>query len=482
MRGGYGVAAVRAAERALMAGLPDGTLMQRAATGLARRCLALMGGGYGCRVVLLVGSGDNGGDALHAGAQLARRGVRVEAALLGSRHHEAGLAALLRAGGRLVDPGVALERALSEADLVVDGITGIGGSGPLRDRAAEVAARLDDGDAVVVAVDIPSGVDADTGEVAGAAIRADVTVTFGALKPGLLVAPGHQRAGVVELVDIGLGPQLPDPQLLLTDAGDVDAALPTPDPGADKYSRGVVGVVAGSPDYPGAAVLAVGGAVVAGAGMVRFVGPGAVAEAVRARWPEVVVEPGDGGAAGVKGAGRVQAWVVGPGLGPDAADAVQAVLDSGLPAVVDAEAVSVLGSRGGHPGVLATPHAGELARALGIERAQVEARRLHHVRAAAERWGASVLLKGSTTLVATPGEPTRVSTTAPSWTATAGAGDVLAGAAGALLAGGLDAARAGASAAFLHGLAAAIASDGDVPLHAQDLLTHWADAVRAVRG
>ena len=480
MRGGYGVAAVRAAERALMAELPAGALMQRAATGLARRCLALMGGGYGRRVVLLVGSGDNGGDALYAGVLLARRGARVDAVLLGTRHHEAGLAALLRAGGRVIDGTPdALIRA---ADLVVDGITGIGGSGALRDRAAEIAGLLEDVDALVVAVDIPSGVDADTGEVAGAAIRADVTVTFGALKPGLLVAPGHERAGVVELVDIGLGPHLPAPELLLTDADDVDAVLPTPDPAADKYARGVVGVVAGSAAYAGAAVLAVGGAVVAGAGMVRFVGPREVADAVRAHWPEVVVEPGDGGAAGVKGAGRVQAWVVGPGLGPDADDAVHAVLDTGLPAVLDADAVAVLAGRRAHPGVLVTPHAGELARVLGVERSEVEARRLHHVRAAADAWGASVLLKGSTTLVATSGAPTRVSTTAPSWTATAGAGDVLAGAAGALLAGGLDAPTAGASAAFLHGLAAAIGSDGDAPLHAQDLLTHWADAVRAVRG
>jgi hydroxyethylthiazole kinase-like uncharacterized protein yjeF len=216
--------------------------------------------------------------------------------------------------------------------------------------------------------------------------------------------------------------------------------------------------------------------------MVRFVGDAQVAAAVRSRWPEAVVEPGSGGAAGVEGAGRVQSWVIGPGLGPDGGAAVDAVLATGLPVVVDADAIAVLAERGGHPGVLATPHAGELARALGVERSAVEAERLGHVRRAAQEWGCTVLLKGATTLVAGPGQPTRVSATAPSWVATAGAGDVLAGACGALLAAGLGPVDAGAAAAFLHGLSGALASEGETPLHAMDLVAHWADAVRAVRG
>jgi hydroxyethylthiazole kinase-like uncharacterized protein yjeF len=481
MRSAYGVAAVRAAEQALMARVPDGALMQRAAAGLARRCAALLGSVYGARVLLLVGGGDNGGDALYAGARLAARGARVEAVLLSDRHHRDGLAALMREGGRVADSD--LTELIARAGLVIDGITGIGGSGGLRGSAADAARALAGTAAIVVAVDVPSGVDADTGEVEGVCVSADVTVTFGALKPGLLLAPGHQHAGLVELVDIGLGPCLAgDPVLLLTDAEDVDAAVPRPAWDAHKYTRGVVGVVAGSEAYAGAAVLAVGGAVAAGAGMVRFVGPVGVADAVRAQWPEAVVEPGDGGAAGVKGAGRVQAWVIGPGLGPDQSDAVAAVLDSALPVVVDADAIASLAEHGGHAGVLVTPHAGELARALGVERTEVEARRLRYAAQAAERWHCSVLLKGSTTVVTTAGEPARVSSTAPSWVATAGAGDVLAGACGALLAAGLPPAAAGTTGAFLHGLSAAVAADGDAPLHAMDLVRHWPDAVRAVRG
>ncbi|EFE67638.1 LOW QUALITY PROTEIN: conserved hypothetical protein, partial [Streptomyces viridosporus ATCC 14672] len=197
MRTAYGVKTVRAAERELMARLPEGALMQRAAAGLAAACAELLGRVYGSRVVLLVGSGDNGGDALYAGARLARRGAGVSAVLLApERAHAAGLAALRRAGGRAVDTGAA-EELIERADLVVDGIVGIGGTGGLRPEAAPLAEAAARARAAVVAVDLPSGVDADTGEVRGAAVRADLTVTFGTHKPGLLVDPAREHAGSV---------------------------------------------------------------------------------------------------------------------------------------------------------------------------------------------------------------------------------------------------------------------------------------------
>ncbi len=303
MRAAYDAATVRAAEQPLLEAQPDGTLMARAAAGLARVCAQVLGGAYGARVLLLVGAGNNGGDVLHAGALLARRGARVEALLLADRVHEAGLAALRRAGGRVVvEDGYG---DVGDIDLVLDGILGIGGRGGLRGRAAEVAAALPDG-ALVVAADVPSGVDASTGEVAGAAVRADVTVTFGAVKTGLLVDPGAGHAGVVELVDIGL--DLPPAAVEVLQTEDVAALLPRADRESDKYRRGVVGVAAGSAQYTGAAVLCVGGALRGGAGMVRYLGADEPAALVRARWPEVVV-----------GEGRVQAWTVGSGAGDDAA-------------------------------------------------------------------------------------------------------------------------------------------------------------------
>lgn len=267
MRTAYSVETVRTAERELMARLPEGTLMQRAAAGLAAACADLLGKVYGARVVLLVGSGDNGGDALYAGARLARRGAGVAAVLLSpDRAHQGGLRALLAAGGRVDDVSV-----VGRADLVVDGITGIGGRGGLRPDA--VAALWAVSDAVpVVAVDLPSGVSADTGEVVGEAVRADATVTFGAYKPALLIDPAAEYAGALRLVDIGLDlPVVPDLESL--QYADVAELLPEPSAESDKYRRGVVGVVAGSARYPGAAVLAVAGRCAAGQGRCGTWGP-----------------------------------------------------------------------------------------------------------------------------------------------------------------------------------------------------------------
>ncbi|MGW2314544.1 NAD(P)H-hydrate epimerase, partial [Actinomadura luteofluorescens] len=257
MRYAHEVGKVRAAERALMARLPDGALMQRAAAGLASVCAHLLPAVYGARVVLLVGGGDNGGDALYAGARLARRGARVRAVQAGSTIHPGGLADLHAAGGRLLDSGA--EAAIAGADLIIDGLTGIGGTGGLREPHARYAALASESAGLVVACDVPSGVDASTGRVEGAAVHADVTVTFGTHKPGLLIDPGAARCGVVELVDIGLGPDLPDPDVVA--ARPADIAPPEPRPESDKYRRGVVGILAGGDQFTGAAVLSAGGAV-----------------------------------------------------------------------------------------------------------------------------------------------------------------------------------------------------------------------------
>jgi len=483
MRQAHDVATIRAAEAALMASLPPGTLMDRASTGLAATAAQLLQRVYGSRVVLLVGSGDNGGDALFAGALLARRGAVVRAVLLGSSAHVAGLAALRSAGGRVEGPDAVLD-----ADLVLDGIVGIGGVGGLRDAAAAVAQSIPV-DATVLAVDVPSGVDADTGVVAGAAVHAHVTVTFGTWKPGLLIDPGAQCAGAVELVDIGLRPWLPTAPITALQASDV--VLPVPTAESDKYRRGVVGIVAGSTSYTGAALLATGGALRTGAGMVRFVSVAHPAELVRARWPEAVVTVlNDGPDVDVLAAGRVQAWVVGPGIGTDAfaQRVVAQVLSADVPVVVDADALTIVASdlslvsARSAPTVL-TPHAGELTRLLGLEpaaRVDVEARRLEHARAAANALRATVLLKGSTTVVCAPDGLVRINSTGTSWLATAGSGDVLSGIVGALLAGGMSALDAASCAAYLHGAAGRIAAQ-DAPIVAGDIIACVPAAIRSLR-
>ncbi|AEW95994.1 MULTISPECIES: bifunctional ADP-dependent NAD(P)H-hydrate dehydratase/NAD(P)H-hydrate epimerase [Streptomycetaceae] len=456
MRHAHAVDSVRSAEAALMATLPPGTLMRRAAAGLAAACGGVLDGGvYGRRVVVLAGSGDNGGDALYAGARLAGRGAGVTAVTLDpDRAHPDGLAALRRAGGRITGPDHA-PAALARADLVLDGITGIGGKGGLRPRAAELAhaARAASASgAVVVAVDLPSGVDADTGETPGEAFRADATVTFGTYKPGLLVDPAAEYAGALRLVDIGLGPYLPEPELEALQHEDVARLLPVPRGESDKYRRGVVGVVAGSQRYPGAAVLAVGGALRGGAGAVRYVGP--AGDAVIGRYPETLVSAGPPAKAG-----RVQAWVIGPGLGDDhlARQSVDEVLACDVPVLIDADALRLADRervRARRAPTLLTPHAGEAAALLDVAREEVERARLSHVRRLAAAYRATVLLKGSTTLVAEEGAPARVNPTGTAWLATAGSGDVLSGLTGSLLAAGLSARDAGSVGAYLHGLAA----------------------------
>ncbi|MGW0032381.1 NAD(P)H-hydrate dehydratase [Streptomyces sp. NPDC003314] len=479
MRTAYRVETVRAAEAALMARLPEGALMGRAAAGLAAACCSLLGKGrvYGARVVVLAGTGDNGGDALYAGARLARRGAGTTAVLLGAKAHEGGLAAFLAAGGRIADDPF---EPLAGADLVLDGITGIGGRGGLRPDAVPVARAARGSDAVVVAVDLPSGVDADTGEVAGEALRADVTVTFGTYKPGLLVDPAHAYAGALRLVEIGLDATLPGvPDLEALQHEDVARLLPVPGAESDKYRRGVVGVVAGSARYPGAAVLAVTGALRGGAGAVRYVGAGG--EAVLAAHPETLVHTGP-----PQKAGRVQAWVVGPGLGeePGAREAVADVLASDVPVLVDADGLRGLDPavvRGRSAPTLLTPHAGEAAALLSATREEVEAGRLAAVRELSDRFGATVLLKGSTTLVHDGTGPVRVNPTGTSWLATAGSGDVLSGLAGSLLAAGLPPVDAASCAAYLHGLAARRASSGTAPVTAtevaESLRGAWSDVM-----
>lgn len=442
---------VRDAEAPLLRALPDGALMRRAAYGLARVCADELtdrtGGVSGRRITLLVGSGDNGGDALFAGAYLRRRGVAVEAILLDpGRVHDAGLAAFRRAGGRVVT-------APGRPDLVIDGIVGISGRGALRPEAARLVEEID---APVVAADTPSGVGVATGVVHGPAVTAAVTVAFGALKPVHALAAA--QCGRVELIDIGLRPG--PGELVSFEDADVAARWPVPGARDDKYTLGVVGVLAGSATYPGAAVLATGAAVRATSGMVRYAGTGR--EAVLAAWPEVVAtdEPSD--------AGRVQAWAAGPGMGTDgaAADRLAAVLGRDLPTVLDADALTLLAE---HPGLLAdrtaptvlTPHAGEFGRLAG----PVGNDRVAAARELAASFGVTVLLKGHRTVIAAADGAAVVDTAGSSWAATPGSGDVLTGVVGALLASGLDPLDAAACAARVHSLAADRAADG-APTHA----------------
>ncbi|WP_137876392.1 NAD(P)H-hydrate dehydratase [Rhodococcus sp. Q] len=472
MREFHTVEQVRAAEAPLLASLPEGTLMRRAAHGLARVVTAELrartSGVAGRTVTLLVGSGDNGGDALWAGAILRRRGVAVTAVLLDpSRAHAAGLSAFRSAGGRVVAD-------VGNPDLVLDGIVGISGRGPLRPAAAALVASVT---APIVAVDLPSGVDPDTGAVSGPAVTAAVTVAFGALKP--VHALAGSRCGRIELVDIGL--DLPATTIAALTPNEVGERWPIPGAVDDKYSQGVVGVAAGSAGYPGAAVLCCGGAVAATSGMVRYAG--SVAPQVLSQWPEVVA------ADGFAEAGRVQAWVVGPGIGTGASaqEVVRDVLATDLPVLVDADGLTVLAAdpalvRERTAPTLLTPHAGEFERLTGVDPADD---RVGRTRDLAAEWGVTVLLKGRATVIADPEGRVLVNDAGGSAAATAGSGDVLAGVIGALLSTGPSPATAAAMGARAHSLAAALAAgDGSevaAPISAGTLLSQVRSSIRVLR-
>jgi len=424
-------AAVRDAEHRYPQLLADGTLMQRAAHAVAAECLAEFrdrGRIVGRHALLLVGSGDNGGDALFAGAVLASRGVAVFALPLSGSMHAAGAEALLQAGGRFVDVPGALA-LFDRIDLVLDGIVGLGSTRPLEGDASLIARAIADAELFTVAIDIPSGVHADTGAVAGVTIAADLTVTFGALRRAHVIVPAALRCGEVRIADIGV-PMASD-DVAITATGHW---FDPPAPKADKYARGVVGVVTGSLQYPGAALLSVRSALRSGCGMVRYFGS-ARATVVIAH-PEVVASEERAIAAA-----RCQAWAVGCGAGTDddAATALAEVLMHEAPVVIDADAITLLSqdrhlrelvcSRGARGALtLLTPHAGELERiagGLGLI-VDLEADRLGAVQAVARELSVVVLLKGPSTLI-TDGERLVATPLLGSQLATAGSGDVLAG-------------------------------------------------------
>ena len=470
---------VRDAEVPLLeAGVP---LMARAAAALARFCAdrlrADRGQVAGARVCVLAGPGNNGGDALFAAAALARRGARVGVIVLCGTTHVAGLAAALAAGADRIDvsaddsPSTAAQAddspttadgsprttagtsastswaaALTEldrADLVLDGILGTGGRRGLPPHIAHLIRDWQEGDSAgtVIAVDLPSDLDPDTAEPAHTRIHADDTLTFGGLKAELIDPRTADFTGDIHLVDLGLPLDADAAVAELLDPDDLSAEFPRPRPESHKYSRGVLGIVAGSRDFPGAGVLTAGAAVNAAPGMVRFLGDRDVGDRILDRHAEVVLTPGRLDAL-VLGSGDPETGLVETAL-TAIGDTVPVLLDAGaLEMVGHAEAAPLSGGAHrlrGRPVVL-TPHAGELSRLLSrllgeiITAGRVAADPLLWARRAAADTGHIVLLKGSRTVIACPDGFVVLPARGPASLATAGSGDVLTGIIGTLLA------------------------------------------------
>lgn len=424
-------------------------LMERAGRAVAQVVLARFPG----RVAVVCGGGNNGGDG------------RV-------------CARVLREAGRDVTVVEGLGE-LGEPDVIVDALLGIGLEKAPREDAARMIERMNGAGKPIVSVDVPSGIDASTGEVAGESVLATVTVTFGAAKVGLAIAPGRLRAGSVQVAPIGLA--IPEHEHSVVPAT-VLSAVPRKTRSSTKYRAGSVLIVGGSRGLTGAPMLAALGAFRADAGYVAIAAPESTLPVIESRLLEAVKWPLPEDSAGrlmpraadavLDAAERADVVAIGPGLGRSdgTRDLVHILLERlEIPVVLDADALWELDRFARVAPTVLTPHSGELARLLDATAAEIDAHRLQAVRRAASVFGSVVLLKGSDTLVAAPREGVMVASYGQPSLATAGTGDVLTGVIAAFLAKGLEPQLAAAAGAVAHGLASRLAQP-QIGLVASDLL------------
>ena len=446
-------AEMRAAEeKAMAAGISVDALMERAGAAIAEAVWRVAGGS---EILVLCGPGNNGGDGYVAARLLKQRGAQVRVAASGPAKAEAASRA-----AALWDGPVETLAGAGKAATVVDALFGTGLTRPLDAEMAEALAQLCRRAHRRIAVDLPSGIATDNGAVLGDAPHCDLTIALGALKPSHMLLPAAAYCGQVAVADIGLG--------------DIQAAahriarpnLSAPGHDANKYSRGKLVVLAG--DMPGASLLSALGGQRAGAGYVELLGAESDAQPhalVRRAWSRNAIEDD-----------RIAAIVVGPGLGRSkpARERLDAALATGQPLVLDADALNLIG-KGGHrrlAGHIVTPHWGEFVRMFGDSKQD----RLTQARAASRKSGAIVLLKGADSIVAHPDGRAAIAGLAPSWLASAGTGDVLAGIIGGLLANGLDPFAAAQAGIWLHAEAARLCGP---MLIADDLVSRLPTAIAA---
>lgn len=458
----YTVAQLREIERAAYANLAPGTLMRRAGEAAAKYALELLGGRRDLPVLLLAGPGNNGGDALEMAAVLADAGIDATVLHLPGQRETSSEAASAHERARAGTVGfIDMLPPEGQWGLVVDGLFGIGLARPLEGEYRDLVASLGAIRCPILALDVPSGLDADTGAVIGPdgiAVRATHTITFLGDKPGLHTADGRDFAGELRVERLGVGPaHLPAPAARMGSAEAFAHRLAARRHNTHKGSFGDVAVIGGAHGMAGAPVLAARGALYAGAGrtFVAMLDPGPGYDSVQ---PEIMFRPADDFAFD----GRT--LVIGPGMGGSAAAMrlLAKALDSDSPLVIDADAITLIGAspdllerlaQRSSPAVL-TPHPLEGARLLGMTAAQIQADRLEAARQMALRSNAAVILKGSGSVIARPDGTILINPTGNAGLATAGSGDVLAGICGALLAQGWPAWEAALGSAWIHGAAA----------------------------
>jgi len=490
-------------------GVPGVVLMENAGLRVVELIEAKFNRLRGLRVVVLCGRGNNGGDGFVIARHLVHAGALVHVYATASAEEFVGDAAIQRKicekealpvsdltqGGEMEK----LVQMVERSELVVDALLGTGLTGAPRGTVSAVIEQLATCPAPIVAVDVPSGVESDSGRVSGAAVRAQWTVTFGLPKVGLLIHPGCQFAGEVWLGEIGIPPSVIEEAELacnLITGEEVAAMLPCRAPDAHKGSCGKIGIVAGCARYAGAATLAARAAMRSGAGLVTLLVPASLNGIVRYGTVEATTIPmaeTETGSIAEHGVDAVipflqerDALAIGPGLSRDeeTLSAVRRILDAvSVPAVLDADALFAFAGqtaslRGYRFPKILTPHPGEMATLLGISPREVQENRLEVARTAAEQTEAVVILKGARTVVAAPDGQIFINPTGNAGMASGGTGDVLTGMVASLLGQGLDSLSAAVSAVYLHGLAGdlAAAAKGESALVASDLIESLPDA------
>jgi NAD(P)H-hydrate epimerase len=481
-------------------GIPGTVLMENAAGAVLSEMERFFEGLAGTRVGIICGKGNNGGDGLALARRLAVRGVPVRIALLAPFAAVTGEAKVNLSVAQKMDMEIipnasarSLEDIISWSDVIVDALLGVGLSSPVKGAYAVAVAKINSSGRPVVAIDIPTGIHADSGAVLGSAVRADLTVTMGLLKRGLVLSPGAENAGIVRVADIGIPAgtiEQENIRLALLDRGYSWGLIGPRSRNAHKGDFGHLMVIAGSPGKAGAAIMAAKSALRAGAGLVTVATPNSLVPVVQQSIFEAMCIPAAESIDGTIGIGaetellqaaaRMTACAIGPGLSTHA-ETVMTVRNLvprlTVPLVIDADGLNALAGsldvlKQARGPIVMTPHPGEMARLAGMPTAAVQQDRLGVASAFARKYGVTLVLKGAGTVVACPGGDVFVNSTGNPGMATGGTGDALTGMIGSLLAQGYPAEQAACLGVFLHGAAGdlAAAEKGEQGMIAGDLI------------
>ncbi len=491
-------------------GIPGPVLMENAAAAVMAEMDQYFEGLAGTRIGIICGKGNNGGDGLALARWLRIRGVPVRVALLApfsavEGEAKVNLSILRKMDVELVQNASqeTLADILAWSDVVVDALLGVGLSSPLKDAYARAVEMINDSGSPVVAVDIPTGIHADTGAVMGSAVRADLTITMALLKRGIVLHPGADHAGTIRIADIGIPSEVVEQEKIVTSLLTRGSAWGLLHPRASEAHKGTFGhllVVAGSLGKAGAAVMAARSGLRSGAGLVSVATPNSQVPIIQQQVFEAMCIPAAESIDGTLGIGaetellkeasRMTACAIGPGLSThyETVTTVRSLIqEMSVPLVIDADGLNALAGslellKKVKAPVVLTPHPGEMARLLSVKTADVQKDRINTASDFAAKYKVTIVLKGAGTVVASPDGSVFINSTGNPGMATGGTGDALTGMIGSFLAQGYTVPQAACLGVYLHGLAGDLAAQekGEVGMIAGDLIEKIPEAIKTV--